>query len=75
VTVNSAHHQAANPERLAPGLKIAARAQDGTIEGLELQKPDGRFFVFVQWHPERIEDPEHRRKIFSAFVQACTPRQ
>lgn len=73
ITVNSAHHQAANPSRLAGGLKVSARAEDGTIEGLELERPGKRFFVFVQWHPERIEDPEHRRKIFSAFVRACRP--
>ena len=71
ITVNSAHHQAADPGRLASGLKISARADDGTIEGLELEKTDGRFFVFVQWHPERIPDAAHRRKLFAAFVAAC----
>lgn len=69
--VNSAHHQAADPKRLARGLKVTAQAPDGTIEALELEKAGPRFFLFVQWHPERIKDAEHRRKLFAAFVAAC----
>ncbi|MBI4371479.1 MAG: gamma-glutamyl-gamma-aminobutyrate hydrolase family protein [Elusimicrobia bacterium] len=71
ITVNSSHHQAADPRRLAPGLRVAAKAPDGTIEALELQDAKGRFFLFVQWHPERIPDSEHRRRLFRAFVAAC----
>jgi len=71
IQVNSSHHQAADPENIAKGLKVSARAPDGTIEGLELENPKGRFFLFVQWHPERIPDAAHRRKIFGAFIQAC----
>lgn len=71
IKVNSAHHQAADPSRLARGLKVSAWALDGTIEGLELEKDKRRFFLFVQWHPERIPDAAHRRRIFKAFVDAC----
>ncbi|HVE11883.1 MAG TPA: gamma-glutamyl-gamma-aminobutyrate hydrolase family protein [Elusimicrobiota bacterium] len=72
--VNSSHHQAADPKRIAAGLKVSARAADGTVEGLELAQPDGRFFVFVQWHPERVQDEEQRRTLFKAFVDACRKR-
>lgn len=72
IVVNSAHHQAADPKGLGKGLKVSALAPDGTIEGLELAAPAReRFFLFVQWHPERIPDAEHRRKLFGAFVKAC----
>lgn len=74
IRVNSAHHQAADPAKVAPGLKVTARAPDGTIEGLELARPGKRFFLFVQWHPERMKDAEHRRRIFGAFVAACRRR-
>ena len=71
ITINSAHHQAADPDRLGKGLTVSASAPDGTIEGLELARPDGRFFLFVQWHPERILDDGHRSRVFKAFVEAC----
>lgn len=70
IQVNSAHHQAADPLRLPAGLKVSAMAPDGTIEGLELADPK-RFLVFVQWHPERILDAKHRKKVFKAFIDAC----
>lgn len=55
--VNSAHHQAA--ERIGSGLKIAARADDGTVEAIEGEDNLPSRIVSVQWHPERInvEDP------------------
>lgn len=71
IQVNSAHHQAADPAHVGKGLRISARAADGTVEGLELADSKKRFFLFVQWHPERILDASHRRKIFRAFVSAA----
>lgn len=47
--VNSRHHQAAR--RPGKGLVVSAvDAEDGTIEALE--RPDKRFVLGVQWHPE-----------------------
>lgn len=69
VSVNSVHHQAVKD--LAPGLKAAAWAPDGVIEGIE-SSGDGGFMLGVQWHPERIAEtmPEHRR-LFERFVKAA----
>jgi putative glutamine amidotransferase len=75
LVVNSAHHQAADPRRLPAALRVAAEAADGTIEGLELKDAGKRFFISVQWHPERIADAAHRRRLFGALVAACGQAQ
>lgn len=46
--VNSRHHQAV--DRLGRNLRISARASDGVVEAVE--RPDKRFVLGVQWHPE-----------------------
>ena len=48
MAVNSFHHQA--PGRVGEGLRVAARATDGTIEALEAV--DGRAILGVTFHPE-----------------------
>src|SRR5262249_55879095 len=49
VMVNSLHAQGIN--RLAPGLRVEATADDGTIEAVSL--PGAKAFVLaLQWHPE-----------------------
>ncbi len=50
--VTSHHHQGIG--RVGEGLVEAARAADGTLEGVE--DPTLRFLVGVQWHPEAGED-------------------
>ncbi len=49
-SVNSSHHQAA--DRIGDGLKITARAEDGTVEAIENNR--GLRVAAVQWHPERM---------------------
>lgn len=48
--VNSYHHQCA--EQVVPPLRTNAQAPDGIIEGVE--RPEGPFWLGVQWHPERM---------------------
>jgi putative glutamine amidotransferase len=58
--VKSHHHQGF--ARIGEGLRVAAHAEDGTIEAVEA--PDQRFAVGVLWHPEAGED----WKLFEALV-------
>ena len=66
-TAKSHHHQGFGS--LGEGLREAARADDGTLEGLE--DPDRRFAVGVLWHPEEDED----RALFRALVEAAAERR
>ena len=65
--VNSRHHQAVG--KIGTGLHVAARAEDGVVEALE--RPDKRFVLAVQWHPEDqcIKDAE-QLKLFMRFAEA-----
>jgi len=71
ILVNSAHHQAVDPAYIGDGLRVTAIAEDDVIETLELKEAENRFFLAVQWHPERIDDREHRDLIFDAFIDAA----
>lgn len=66
--VNSLHGQAI--DRLAPGLVVEARADDGTIEAVCVE---GAAFAFgLQWHPEwRYAEHPDSVAIFRAFGEAC----
>jgi gamma-glutamyl-gamma-aminobutyrate hydrolase PuuD len=67
LAVNSRHHQAAGI--VARRLRTSAVAPDGVIEGLE--RPDRRFVVAVQWHPEdQVRTCGEQRKLFEAFAAA-----
>lgn len=65
--VYSNHHQAV--DKLGKKLKIIAKADDGVIEALE--RVDGGFGIFVQWHPEAMKEIAHRDAIYGALVQAA----
>jgi gamma-glutamyl-gamma-aminobutyrate hydrolase PuuD len=52
VPVKSHHHQGFG--RVGRGLRVAAHAEDGTIEAVE--DPERRFALGVLWHPEEGED-------------------
>jgi putative glutamine amidotransferase len=69
IEVNSAHHQAV--EKLAPGLRVLARAPDGIVEAVQMT--DREFFLGVQWHPERIVERPEQLRLFEAFVNARHP--
>jgi len=64
--VHCHHHQAL--DRLAPGLTVSARAEDGVVEAVELT--GRRFCLGVQWHPEESTD----RRLFEAHVAAARNR-
>lgn len=63
--VNSRHHQATR--RLGNGLRLAAQANDGTIEAFESSEND--LVLGLQWHPENLwqEDPPQLR-IYADFI-------
>lgn len=67
--INSYHHQAIR--RLADGLEVTARADDGLIEGIESTRH--RWVLGVQWHPERHEaeaaDSDPNLRLFRAFAE------
>ena len=70
-SVLSSHHQAV--EKLGKGLKPVARSEDGVVEALE--RTDGKFGLFVQWHPESMTDIAHRNAIYGALIHAAAKRQ
>jgi putative glutamine amidotransferase len=61
--VKSHHHQGFG--RVGDGLRVAAHAEDGTIEAVE--DPSLRFALGVLWHPEAGED----LKLFEELVDAA----
>ena len=65
--VNSRHHQSVG--RTGKGLVVSARAADGIVEAIE--KPNARFCIGVQWHPENFWESGEFRPLFDAFVEAA----
>jgi putative glutamine amidotransferase len=65
--VNSRHHQAVKV--VGDGLAVTARSDDGVVEAIE--RPDRRFCLAVQWHPEdRVDAAEGDTPLFEAFATA-----
>jgi len=58
--VNSAHHQAIDPDAIGDNLVVNAYEDDEKIiEGLEFKdKTNTAFMLCVQWHPERMKGKE-----------------
>ncbi|MCL6596763.1 MAG: type 1 glutamine amidotransferase [Firmicutes bacterium] len=66
--VNSFHRTAVL--KPAPGLRIAARSEDGVVEVVE-SDADG-FVMGVQFHPETMPRDDPSRRAYSAFVAAAS---
>ncbi len=67
--VNSLHGQAI--DRLAAGLRVEARAHDGTVEAVHISAHPG-FALAVQWHPEwKVLENPASAALFKAFGDAC----
>ncbi len=58
------HHQAV--DAVGEGLVVSARADDGTVEAVEV--PGDRFALGVQWH---TEEDAHDRRLVAALVDAA----
>src|SRR5690606_12041234 len=70
--VNTVHGQGI--DRLAPGLRVEARAPDGLIEAVSLPSAPA-FTLGVQFHPEwRVLENPFYMAIFRAFGDACRQR-
>jgi putative glutamine amidotransferase len=66
--VNSLHGQGI--DRLAPPLRIEAKAPDGAIEAVSMTAAPA-YLLGVQWHPEyRHADNPVSRAIFASFGEA-----
>ena len=64
--VTSHHHQAVDE----PGtLSVVAVAHDGVIEGIA--DPERRFYLGVQWHPERTDDAALGVDLFGSLVRVA----
>jgi len=67
--VSSHHHQTV--DRVGDGLVPTAWADDGVVEGLELDDPD-TWVVSAQWHPEDTAARDAtQQRLFDAFVGRC----
>lgn len=67
--VLSSHHQAV--QQLGQGFVAVAHSPDGVVEAIE--RTDGVFGIFVQWHPDFMchSEPEHADKLFGALIRAA----
>jgi putative glutamine amidotransferase len=70
LAVNSLHHQAVREP--GEGIEITGRAPDGVPEVIE--RPESRFCLGVQWHPEDLLDEAPQAELFRAFVAATQGR-
>lgn len=65
------HHQQAVTD---PGrMRLIAESPDGVIESID--DPKRRFYLGVQWHPERGGAGAFNDELIRRFVAACSPRQ
>jgi putative glutamine amidotransferase len=75
VVVPTHHHQGVG--ELGSGLTATAWADDGTVEAIELEQPEGSghpFTMAVQWHPEAGTDPSLFRALIAAAAEVPQAR-
>ncbi|HET9825021.1 MAG TPA: aldehyde dehydrogenase family protein, partial [Chitinophagaceae bacterium] len=82
--VNSAHHQAIDPNAIGDNLMVNAYDDDEEkiIEGLEFKNKVGKAFMLcIQWHPERMKEKEKNafsqniKKQFLTAVRETTTKK
>ncbi|MCF3134439.1 gamma-glutamyl-gamma-aminobutyrate hydrolase family protein [Streptomyces olivochromogenes] len=67
--VSCYHHQ--RVDRLGNGLTVAAIAEDGTVEALELPRAES-WFTAVQWHPEDTASTDSsQQNLFDTLVRSA----
>ncbi len=69
---NTFHHQAV--DRPGDGLRVSAFSHDGVVEAIEGTGPAaGPFILGVQWHPERLRNPDgpFAAPLLREFVRAA----
>ncbi|MCK6477538.1 MAG: type 1 glutamine amidotransferase [Phycisphaerales bacterium] len=66
----SNHHQGVRDP--GPGMTVLATSDDGVIEAVRDDRR--RFYVGVQWHPERTADERLGLDVFKALIKAATVR-
>jgi putative glutamine amidotransferase len=72
LTVNSFHHQAVDVP--GAGLRVVARAADGTAEAIEDRSRT--LLLGVQWHAETLVERSEHAALFAALVEATAhPRR
>ncbi|MFP4663869.1 MAG: gamma-glutamyl-gamma-aminobutyrate hydrolase family protein [Bacteroidales bacterium] len=67
IYVNSIHKRAI--DKVGTGLKVTSREPNGIIQSIE--DPSHRFFIGMQFHPERLLYLKKFRKIFRFFVKTA----
>jgi putative glutamine amidotransferase len=72
LAVNTFHHQAV--DAVGAGLRVVARAADGTVEAIE--DPTRTLLLGVQWHAETLVARREHAALFVALVEATAhPRR
>ncbi len=64
--VTSWHRQAVSD---AGAMRVVARSPDSIIEAID--DPERPFYLGVQWHPERTDDPALGGAIYERFARTC----
>lgn len=70
IIVNSNHHQGIDPNHVGKSFTVVATAADGVMEAMEMEGE--QMVLAIQWHPERITDLEHRKRLFEFFIRQAT---